>query len=168
MPLCDTLLRFAEEPAFYRIAWSTHILDEVRRGLSGPKFGYTETQTSRRMDAMQQAFPEACCNFPEELLDGIIGLPDLDDRHVVAAAIASHSLAIVTANLQHFPQDVLHKYGLLPQSPDDFLTHQFHLNPGLAREKIDAQAAALKMRPEELLKTYLRFAPSFVRGFQDT
>jgi hypothetical protein len=33
MPLCDTFLRAAEDHAFFRIAWSEQILEEVRRGL---------------------------------------------------------------------------------------------------------------------------------------
>jgi len=33
MPLCDTLLRLAEEPAHFCIAWSDQILSEVRRAL---------------------------------------------------------------------------------------------------------------------------------------
>jgi hypothetical protein len=33
MPLCDTLLRLAEDPAFYMPRWSAGILDELRRVL---------------------------------------------------------------------------------------------------------------------------------------
>ncbi len=38
MPLCDTLLRSAEEPSFFRIVWSEEILNEVRKGLLSEKF----------------------------------------------------------------------------------------------------------------------------------
>ena len=33
MPVCDTLLRLAEEPAFYAPKWSWEILEEVSRTL---------------------------------------------------------------------------------------------------------------------------------------
>jgi hypothetical protein len=33
MPVCDTLLRLAEEPAFYVPRWSRETLDEVHRNL---------------------------------------------------------------------------------------------------------------------------------------
>ena len=36
MCLCDTLLRFAKDPAMFRPLWSTQILKEVGDALSGP------------------------------------------------------------------------------------------------------------------------------------
>ena len=36
MPICDTLLRLAEEPSFYIPKWSGHILAEVRSTLTKP------------------------------------------------------------------------------------------------------------------------------------
>ncbi|MHB8302632.1 MAG: PIN domain-containing protein [Acidobacteriaceae bacterium] len=144
MPLCDTLLRFAEEPAFFCIFWGPKILEEVSYGLRGPRFGYTEQQVSRRLDSMRQAFPEACVVVPDGFIDGIHGLPDPEDRHVVAAAICSHANAIVTENLKHFPAQVMSSHGILVQSADDFPIHRFHLNPLLALDKLDTQAAAIK------------------------
>lgn len=57
MPLCDTLLRLAEDPSLYRPLWSDQILEEV--GYTLIKHGYTEAQRDRRLDFMRQFFPEA-------------------------------------------------------------------------------------------------------------
>jgi len=56
MPLCDTLLRAAEDPSFFRIVWSEEILNEVRRGLVSEKFGYSTEQAERRIQAMRATF----------------------------------------------------------------------------------------------------------------
>jgi predicted nucleic acid-binding protein len=104
MPLCDTLLRCAEEPTLFRLAWSNQTLEEVERALT-TKLGYSEAQASRRVRAMREAFPEAVVNFPNSLIHACEGIPDPDDRHIVAAAIHCHSHAIITANLKHFPKE---------------------------------------------------------------
>ena len=51
MPLCDTLLRLAEEPAFYTPKWSGDILRELRSRLQ--RMGYTPAQADRRITAMR-------------------------------------------------------------------------------------------------------------------
>ena len=43
MPVMDTLLRLAEEPAFYTPKWSAQILQEVERVLTD-RFGYSESR----------------------------------------------------------------------------------------------------------------------------
>src|SRR5579864_6577895 len=63
MPLCDTLLRLAEDPAMYRPLWSDQILREVGDVLEHD-FGYTADQRKRRLSAMVQAFPEATITIP--------------------------------------------------------------------------------------------------------
>lgn len=161
MPLCDTLLRFAEDPALFCIVWSEQILDEVRRSLDGPSFGYTEDQINRRINTMRKAFPEACVTVPQNLIPAIIGLPDPDDRHVVAAAIHSHSNAIITNNLKDFPEQVLSPHAILIQSADDFLIHQFHLNQSLTLEKLDTQAVAIRKTRSDLLVLLAKCAPKF-------
>jgi hypothetical protein len=58
MPVADTLLRLAEEPAFYTPRWSVDILQEVEKTLQ-KRFHYTAEQIDRRMTAMRTAFPDA-------------------------------------------------------------------------------------------------------------
>lgn len=54
MPLCDTLLRLAEDPAFYIPKWSADIMRELRSTLR--RMGYTPAQAERRIVAMESAF----------------------------------------------------------------------------------------------------------------
>jgi hypothetical protein len=57
-------------------------------------------------------------------------LPDPDDRHVLAAAIAARASRIVTWNLADFPSKVLAPYHVSPQNPDDFLMDLYAAAPG--------------------------------------
>src|SRR5690349_1435149 len=45
-------------------------------------------------------------------------LPDENDRHVLAAALACVADAIVTFNIRHFPADVLRPFGVVAVVPD--------------------------------------------------
>jgi predicted nucleic acid-binding protein len=161
MPLCDTFLRAAEDPAFFRIAWSEKILDEVRKGLQGPNFAYSKRQVDRRIEAMNGAFPEALVAFAPELIEAIVGIPDPDDRHVVALAIQARADTIVTENVRDFPSDVLDRYGLTVLSADEFLVHQYHLDPPTMLEKLDRQAAGIRQQRGEILRLLQQFAPNF-------
>lgn len=59
-------------------------------------------------------------------------LPDMNDRHVLAAAIRSNADVIITKNLKDFPVEYLSAFGLVAKDPDDFLTDIIDLNPELA------------------------------------
>ena len=74
-------------------------------------------RTRRLMDA---ALPHATVSGFEGHM-GAITLPDPDDRHVVAAGIASGASVILTWNLRDFPARELKKHGLSGQTPDAFL-----------------------------------------------
>jgi hypothetical protein len=60
-----------------------------------------------------------------------VTLPDPDDRHVVAAAIAAKASLILTWNLRHFPASELKKFGLQMMNPDEFLSGLFEETPDL-------------------------------------
>jgi hypothetical protein len=60
-----------------------------------------------------------------------VSLPDPDDRHVVAAAIAAGASIILTWNLKDFPAAALNKYGLRRRTPDAFLTGLYDNVPDL-------------------------------------
>ena len=142
MPLCDTLLRLAEEPAVYRPVWSEQILLEVGNALEN-NLHRSRFQRERRIHAMRGAFPEAEVSVPRGLVNGVTGIPDPNDRHVVAAALLGAADAIITLNAKHFPSDAIEPYGLVCQTPDDFLVQQFRLAPELVLEKLDIQGAAI-------------------------
>jgi hypothetical protein len=65
---------------------------------------------------MNVAIPDAIVTGYEPQVDRL-DLPDLDDRHVLAAAIRSGATSIVTANLADFPRDVLARYGMSRSPP---------------------------------------------------
>jgi predicted nucleic acid-binding protein len=166
MPLCETLLRCAEEPALYRPYWSEETLIELRRTLL--KFRLTEEQAHRRLAEMQRAFPEAAVRVPDGLLAAVPrGLPDQSDRHVVAAAILVRADVIVTSNMKHFPKDVLAEYLLSVHSPDEFLLHQYHLNPWLVLEKLDNQASAIGETRTRIIDRLDKAAPLFVKAVRE-
>lgn len=62
------------------------------------------------------------------LVDAIM-LPDRDDVHGLAAAIAGHADCIVTSNLKDFPVGVLRPYGIEAIDPDTFIVNQWGLDP---------------------------------------
>jgi predicted nucleic acid-binding protein len=161
MPLCDTLLRCAEEPALFRLAWSDKTLEEVERTLHG-KFSYTKQQAGRRIRVMREAFPEAAVAFPEELISALECIPDPEDRHVAAAAIHCQAHAIVTDNLKHFPKEALARHNILVQSADEFLVHQFHLNSDRILDVLDTQASAIGQQRSNVIDRLQVNLPNFV------
>jgi predicted nucleic acid-binding protein len=149
MPLCETLLRLAEEPALYRPLWSESILHEVGSTLG--RMGYTGAQIERRLNAMRSAFPEAIVIIPDNLSEALTCIPDPGDRHVLAAAIRGKADAILTLNTRDFPAECLTQYDIDRMSPDDFLVHQYHLNPVVLLDKLDAQAAAIRETRDKII-----------------
>ena len=142
MALCDLLLRLAEEPAFYRPVWSDEILTEMARALQ-TKLRRTPQEAAWRRGKMEEAFPEAMAQIPSELVLALECIPDKNDRHVLAAAIMARAETIVTQNIRHFPKDCLEKYGVVCQTADHFLLHQYQLAPQLILDKLDDQAAGI-------------------------
>jgi predicted nucleic acid-binding protein len=160
MALCDLLLRLAEEPAVYRPLWSEQILAEMTKALKAKLHRSTEEAAWRRQQ-MKQAFPEAMVTVPSALLKAVECVPDKDDRHVLAAAIVAHANAIVTQNTRHFPKDCCEKYGVLCQTPADFLIDQYHLHPQQVLDKLDDQAAGISQDRDFVVASLKGSVPKF-------
>jgi hypothetical protein len=69
---------------------------------------------------MKAVLPDADVARYQDLVPDL-SLPDPDDRHVLAAAIACRASLIVTWNLKHFPTADLRLHRVAAISPDDFL-----------------------------------------------
>ena len=129
----DLLFWFAHYD-LYTPKWSKHIFDEWKTVIL--RTGQSEEEANRRVNRANDAFPFALVKNYESLI-GIIKLPDLNDRHVLAAAIKTNANVIVTNNLKDFPDDYLRSFGLRAKSADDFLTDIIDLNPHQAIEAFD-------------------------------
>jgi predicted nucleic acid-binding protein len=161
MCLCDLLLRLAEDPAMYRPIWSDKILQEVGTALE-QKIGLTAQQSKYRIDQMRLAFPEAAVATAPCLEVPLDGIPDPDDRHVLASAMAGHAHVIITSNVKDFPEQYLKQFDILCHSADEFLIHQLHLKPYLVLQKLDEQAVNIQRQRGDILSTLSQVAPTFV------
>ena len=88
-----------------------------------------------------------------------ITLPDLGDRHVVAAAIKGRADLIITFNLNHFPEHVLKMYDLDAENPDEFVSNLINLDSKKCFGAFNSQVSALKNPPqkkEDVLQTLLK------------
>jgi predicted nucleic acid-binding protein len=75
-------------------------------------------------------------------------LSDLDDRHVLAAAIAGKASVIVTLNLSDFPASVLSGYGIRALSPDVYAAELLELEPDRFLQAVREHRASLKSPPK--------------------
>ncbi|HAM43528.1 MAG TPA: PIN domain-containing protein [Propionibacteriaceae bacterium] len=141
--LADTLLRVAEAGA-YRPHWSTDVLAELSRNLV-LRAGLGLDKAERRIEQMEQAFPDASVTDYTGLIDGL-GC-DPKDRHVLAAAIYAGCQVIVTFNTKDFPTVSVEGFGITVVHPQDFLLDQLDLFPRLVLAALQAQAATSR-RPE--------------------
>jgi len=157
MPLCDTLLRLAEEPAFYIPKWSLQILEEVERTLI--RWGYSPLQAKRRINSMMNAFEDAMVSDYEPLIE--IVRNHVEDRHVLAAAVKCGANAILTENTKHFPDGSLAPYGVETITADNFLIHQYHFDKNQVLTILEQQATKIKVEVPELLTKLSVNAPKF-------
>lgn len=156
----DTLLR-ATAAGLYRVHWSEAILAEVQRNLYENGM-MTEQKAASLVGVLRKAFPDAIVSGYEPLVDTMLNDPK--DRHVAAAAVVAGAKVIVTANLKDFPRQALEPFGVIAQSPDDFLTDLFHRSPSTLATIVAHQAADLRaptMTIEELLASVGKHAPTF-------
>ena len=131
----DFLLSLAIE-GLYRPLWSEAILEELHRHeqLKLIDRGGHETDAEARadflLDQMRSAFGDAIVQG-WEALEGSFGLPDIDDEHVLAAAVVGGAGAIVTENLKDFPSAAVPST-IQIISAKDFAADTVDVNPASA------------------------------------
>lgn len=148
----DVLLRLACA-GLYHARWSSTIEEEWTRSLL-ERMPEQAKAIERSVLLMRDAVPD-CLVVGYERLTAGLELPDPDDRHVLAAAIAGHADAIVTYNLKDFPAEVLAVHHIEAQHPDEFMMNQFELHELAALGAIKEMRATWKnpaRSAEELVK----------------
>jgi PIN domain-containing protein len=152
-PLRDLLVRLGRTD-LCQVKWTRQILDECFRSIAAQRPDLQPERLLRSRELLEQAILDVQVTGHEGLIDGIAGLPDPDDRHVVAAAIRCGAQVIVTFNLKDFPKPVLARYGMEAQHPDDFVRDLIDLDGATVAQAVRAQAAALK-NPQRTLSEVL-------------
>jgi len=117
--------------------WSARILEEWARATRRLPEG-AEAVARAEIAHLRDRWPEAEVAVPEELV-ATLSLPDADDRHVLAAAIAGGAEVLLTLNRADFPTRALARHGILLREPDGFLTD-------LVAEEADLAAVAEAVR----------------------
>ncbi len=146
-PLRDFLIRFALTKII-RAKWSETIHEEWIRNLLKNRSDITREALTRTRVALDRAVPDAL--IEEDRYNNLIPsleLPDVNDRHVLAAAIASKVDIILTFNLKDFPDVVLNTYDMEAMHPDEFVLQQLKLYPATVLECLVQQQKALRKPP---------------------
>ncbi len=145
------ILQGAAEAGLYQPVFSDRILREwvlatAKLGPAAPAIAEGEAALLRA------AFPRALVREHSEIEARLL-LPDPNDRHVLATAIASGADAIITFNAQDFPGHVLAAEGITRRDPDGFLWELQSRHPeAMARvvEAVRAKAEAISGQPQQL------------------
>lgn len=156
-PMRDLLLQLAVTDLF-KAKWSADIHQEWIEALLRNEPERDRAALERTRDLMNKATRDCVVTGYAELIPSL-ALPDKNDRHVLAAAVAGRCNVIVTQNLKHFPNAVLAPLGIDAQHPDEFLTHHLDLAPGIFCKAVAKVRARLKHPPystQEYLDTLTR------------
>lgn len=98
-------------------------------------------------------------DLERESLIPSLSLPDDNDRHVLAAAVAAQAAVIVTLNLSDFPESQLAPYGIRALHPDALLSE-------LAYDVPDAFVAAIRHH-RYALRNPVRTPDQYIASFVD-
>lgn len=125
-PLRDILMALGAE-GVYRARWTAEIQDEWIRNLIEKRPDLSKEKLLHTASLMNAAIEDAIV-LDYEYLIPTLELPDINDRHVLAAAIVGHADAIVTFNLKDFPDEAVSRHAVEILHPDDFLIAQYDLD----------------------------------------
>jgi predicted nucleic acid-binding protein len=142
------ILQGAGEAGLYQPVFSDRILREwvlatAKLGPDAPAIAAAEAASLRAK------FPRAVIREHPEIEARLL-LPDPNDVHVLATAIAAGAEAIITFNAQDFPGHVLAVEGIARRDPDGFLWELQSCNPEVMAkvvETVRAKAEAISGQP---------------------
>jgi predicted nucleic acid-binding protein len=146
-PLLRGILAGVAGQGLYQPLWSDRILEEWAR--AARKRGPAD-EADVRLDAarLNAAFPRALLP-PAQGIENRLVLPDMNDAHVLAVAIAGHADAILTYNAADFPRGLLAEEGLARRDPDGFLWELWSGAPDLVGDVLERIRAAASARAGE-------------------
>lgn len=112
----------------YEAKWTDQINDEWIGHLLQNRPNIAPERMQRTLELMNNIKPNPLVSDYKHLIDKMT-LPDKDDRHVLAAAIACGAKKILTWNLKDFPERFLNEFGVVAENPDRFMSALLTENP---------------------------------------
>jgi predicted nucleic acid-binding protein len=154
--LREVLLAVAQT-GLYTPLWSDRILEEWARATRklGPA---AEAQARGEIALARAAFPRATVPA-SPATEARLVLPDANDTHVLATAIAAGADAILTFNAADFPRHILAEEHIARRDPDGFLWELWSHHPdtvAAAIAPVRAEAERLSGQPQPLRKLLKR------------
>ena len=142
-----------------RAKWTERIHSEWISAVLRQRPELVRSRLERVAELMNAAVDDCLVSGFESLEAGLTGLPDPNDRHVLAAAIHCGAQEIVTFNIRDFPDAVLQPYGIRAVHPDTFVEHLLDLNSEAvcgAIRRIRRRLANPPCTAEEMISNYER------------
>jgi len=124
--------------------WSPRILEEWRRAAASRHGAEGARQAGVEIALLDDRWPGASVAPPPEL-EAELHLPDPDDAHVLAAAIAGRADELLTFNIRDFPTRVLARHGILRRDPDGFLLDLSRESGAVAEVVEESRARAARL-----------------------
>jgi predicted nucleic acid-binding protein len=124
----------------FRPLWSDRILEEWARAVR--RQGPGAEAEARAAAALAAAAHPGARVPPAPGIEARLHLPDENDIHVLAAAIAGHADAILTFNAADFPRGTLAGEGIARRDPDGFLWEMWSHHPDAVAAAVEAERGA--------------------------
>jgi len=131
----------------YQPRWTNQIHDEWMRNVKANRPEIPPAQLERTRKLMDRINEECLVSGYEPLIP-TLSLPDVDDRHVLAAAIEAKASVIVTFNLSDFPAVALKTFGIRASHPDNYLCDLFDAEPEMFLHSVQRHRTSLKNPPK--------------------
>lgn len=133
--------------------WSARILEEWARAVARLGDGFEDVARGE-IALLKAGWPKAEVSYSPDVEAGLY-LPDPDDTHVLAAAIAGKADILLTMNLKDFPTRALSEQGVVRRDPDSLLREMFEEDPvTVAQVAEDVRRVAEQMSgtPQDMRK----------------
>ena len=150
-PVLRDILLGAAARGLYQPRWSDRILEEWARATV--KLGPAAEAEARGQIALARAAFAGAGLRAAPQIEAQLLLPDPNDVHVLAVAIAGSCDAIVTFNAQDFPRHLLAEWKIDRRDPDGFLWELWSHHPAAMGEviaSVHARAEAMAGGPVSL------------------
>lgn len=133
----------------FHAKWTNAIHDEWIRNVLKSRPDIDAAKLERTRTLMNAHVIDALVVGYEGLIPSL-ALPDPDDRHVLAAAVACGADVVLTFNLRDFPATALATLGIEARHPDDFIPPLVIQSPDVVCTAARRQRASLKNPPKSV------------------